>query len=109
MFSMFSCDINQRLLKVVLKITLGLTFVLIGFFNTPWELDFCGLWFHFRFCFSDFSRPQEDGAAYHLSQKVVLQYQEQQEEGGEDPWWQAGFPGIFFTLHSTMIEMTDMS
>ena len=28
-------------------------------------------------------------------QEVVLQYQEQQE-GGEDPWWQDGFPGIFF-------------
>merc|ERR1712172_259205 len=23
---------------------------------------------------------------------VVLQHQEQQEEGGQDPWWQAGLP-----------------
>ena len=54
---------------------------------------------------SDLKRPQ-DGPAYHLPQEVVLQYQEQQEEGGEDPWWQAGFPGTFRFCLPNFFEMT---
>ena len=42
----------------------------------------------FQTCLS----PQ-DGPAYHLPQEVVLQHKEQQEEGGQDSWWQAGLPG----------------
>merc|ERR1739845_271071 len=34
----------------------------------------------------------QDGPAHHLPQEVVLQHQEQQEEGCQDPWWQAGLP-----------------
>merc|ERR1719458_809303 len=34
----------------------------------------------------------QDGPAHHLPQEVVLQHKEQQEEGGQDPWWQAGLP-----------------
>ena len=36
----------------------------------------------------------QDGPAHHLPQEVVLQHKEQQEEGGQDSWWQAGLPGI---------------
>ena len=52
----------------------------------------------FQTCLS----PQ-DGPAYHLPQEVVLQHKEQQKEGGQDPWWQAGFSGkvsdLFFQSH----------
>ena len=52
----------------------------------------------FQTCLS----PQ-DGPAHHLPQEVVLQHKEQQEEGGQDPWWQAGFSGkvsdLFFQSH----------
>ena len=52
----------------------------------------------------------QDGRAYHLSQEVVLEYQEQQEEGGEDPWWQAGFPGMpWFTLMFYQIPALTLS
>merc|ERR1712107_113484 len=34
----------------------------------------------------------QDGPAYHLPEEVVLQHQEQQEEGGQNSWWQAGVP-----------------
>merc|ERR1712154_678345 len=34
----------------------------------------------------------QDGPAHHLPQEVVLQHKEQQEEGGQDSWRQAGVP-----------------
>merc|ERR1719458_610143 len=34
----------------------------------------------------------QDGPAHHLPQEAVLQHKEQQEEGGQDSWWQAGLP-----------------
>ena len=47
-------------------------------------------------------RPQptsaRDGAAHYLPQEAVLQHQEQQEEGGQDSWWQAGIPGTTLFL-----------
>ena len=44
------------------------------------------------YCISDHTSAR-DGAAHYLPQEVVLQHQEQQEEGGQDSWWQAGIPG----------------